>query len=78
MADPFPNNDGKKLRDSDMAALRMRRLDMLDLEESVYGNKHFHKDQPPTLLFVPSRAILHKIMKICLHCSDLTDLYYFF
>lgn len=66
--------DGKPARPD---SSKIKCLDSISMHDPVYAGS-MNPDQPPPLVFCPSRAVLHKIMRICTHITDLTDLYYFF
>jgi len=34
--------------------------------------------QPPRMLYVPSKAIMVKMMKVCVECKDPFDIWYIF
>ena len=50
--------------------------DTAKITELVYDEGKFRQDKPPNLIFVPSRDILIKLMRICCECKDTVELHY--
>jgi len=46
-------------------------------EQLVYDASKMLPWQPPTMIFVPSRSVLRKLMRICASAKELSDIYYF-
>ena len=69
MMDPFPEQD-KNLLVSEFAEI--------SISELVYDECKFREDAPPGMIFVPSKIVMRKIMKVCTTVRDFSDLYYYF
>jgi len=53
--------------------------DMQDIDDhDVYDDSLMKPEQPPLMVYLPSRTLMRKIMRICAACTDYTDLYYLF
>lgn len=50
--------------------------DMAKITELVYDENKYTKEKPPNLIFVPSRDVLLKLMRVCCECKDTVELHY--
>ena len=49
----------------------------IDIDEPVYGANLIENDKPPRMVFLPSKLVLRKLMKLCSKCDNISDIYYF-
>jgi hypothetical protein len=70
--DPFgsgsePKKSGKK---------KPKKLVEVQITQLVYDESKFLPENPPNLIFVPSRNLMLKLMRICCECKDTNELHY--
>lgn len=66
--DPFPE-------DKNLLVSEFVEPTMCDL---VYDECKFKEAAPPGMIFIPSKLVMRKIMKVCTTVRDFSDLYYYF
>lgn len=49
-----------------------------DLENIMYDSKKFNQFHPPSLIFLPTKGIMKKIMRAAVEAKEVYDLYYIF
>jgi hypothetical protein len=55
---------------------KLAKPDMAKITELVYDEIKFTQEKPPNLIFVPSRDVLLKLMRVCCECKDTVELHY--
>jgi len=53
-------------------------MDANCITDFVYDESRFREEAPPGMVYVPSKLIMRKIMRVCASVNDFTDLYYIF
>ena len=91
--DPFPSKkcstvgvpakvgDRKKSSQPHRNADRKRRASLInktDISMLVYDECKFTEAHPPGMIFLPSKIILRKMMKVCAQVESFSDLYFVF
>ena len=46
-------------------------------DELVYDVRKMLPDHPPTMIFVPSKSVLRKLMRICASAKEVNEIHYF-
>ena len=49
-----------------------------DHKEMMYDESRFNAGYPPTMLFMPCRVMLRKMMQVCASVDSYDELYFFF
>ena len=78
-----PSSKSKHQHSSSRAkhAERRRRASLIDkthIHMLVYDASKFTERAPPSMVFLPNKVVLRKMMKVCAQVELLTDLYFFF
>jgi hypothetical protein len=55
-----------------------KKLEKKTVKELVYDERKFVPFAPPSITFVPSNAIMNKIMRVCVEVKAPHELYYIF
>ena len=49
-----------------------------EIDDVVYDESKFNKSTPPVLVYIPTKSLMLKMMRVCSECKDPIDLYYIF
>jgi hypothetical protein len=49
-----------------------------ELHNILYDSRKFNQFHPPKLIFLPSKGIMKKMMRVAVEAKDVFDLYYIF
>lgn len=71
MADPFP--DESTMIDTDNQYVGP---DKFSMKKLVYPKSRFTKEHTPMIIYVPSREMMIKIMRACMGCQNVNDLWF--
>jgi len=50
----------------------------IGLQNILYDSRKFNQFHPPKLIFLPSKSIMKKMMKVSVEAKDIIDIYYIF
>lgn len=49
-----------------------------EITDVVYDESKFNKYTPPSLVYMPTKNLMMKMMRVCSECKEPIDLYYIF
>lgn len=75
--DPFPNKI-QKLATNKWANLGGNPVKKLNQNKAVYDESKMNAFYPPNLIFIPSKMLLKKLMRVTTECKTPADLIYIF
>ena len=85
--DPFaePEVGNKKLKSASSRSSsktkkkkKNGKLAEANINENIYDGSKFNEFNPPRIVFVPSKNIMMKMMRVCAECKEPIELYYVF
>lgn len=74
LGDPFPDANTNLLSNRDK--LLLAHSADLKITDLVYPDSRYHPDRSPSMIYMPSRSVIIKLIRACLCVKDEEDLWF--